>query len=184
MAVKTFVTGTVLTAADTNEYLANSGLVYVTSTVIPASPASSTVVVSNAFNATYDAYKVVWTGGNGSAANEIGVRLGSANSNYYGFLTYGVYNSITNYGVNDSNQALFRYVGGADSAYGSLDFDIINPYLAKPTIINASGNYGASAFGFYSGRLNDTSSYTAFTLIPGTGTLSNGVITVYGYRKA
>ena len=29
MAIKTFVTGTVLTAADTNEYLANSGLVFV-----------------------------------------------------------------------------------------------------------------------------------------------------------
>jgi hypothetical protein len=52
MAIKTFVTGTVLTAADTNEYLANSGLVYITST--SAVPLQATVTISGCFSATYD----------------------------------------------------------------------------------------------------------------------------------
>jgi hypothetical protein len=34
MAIKTFTTGEVLTASDTNTYLANSGLVYVKSQTI------------------------------------------------------------------------------------------------------------------------------------------------------
>ena len=55
MAIKTFTTGEVLTASDTNTYLANSGLVYITSTAV----SGSTVSVSNCFNSTYDWYKVV-----------------------------------------------------------------------------------------------------------------------------
>ena len=34
MAIKTFTTGEVLTASDTNTYLANAGLVYITSTAV------------------------------------------------------------------------------------------------------------------------------------------------------
>ena len=39
MAIKTFTTGEVLTAADTNTYLANSGLVYVASGTVAANTA-------------------------------------------------------------------------------------------------------------------------------------------------
>jgi hypothetical protein len=55
MAIKTFTTGEVLTASDTNTYLANAGLVYITSTAV----SGSTVTVSNCFDSTYDWYKVV-----------------------------------------------------------------------------------------------------------------------------
>ena len=55
MAIKTFTTGEVLTAADTNTYLANSGLVFVASTTFSA---SSGVEMSNCFTSTYDNYEV------------------------------------------------------------------------------------------------------------------------------
>ena len=56
MAIKTFTTGEVLTAADTNTYLANSGLVYVKSQTIGS--AVSSVNVTSAFSSTYDNYVI------------------------------------------------------------------------------------------------------------------------------
>ena len=56
MAIKTFTTGEVLTAADTNTYLANSGLVLVKSQTIGTGVAS--VTISDAFSTTYDNYRI------------------------------------------------------------------------------------------------------------------------------
>lgn len=182
MAVKTFAVGELVTASDANTYLANSGLVFVKSQTVGSGVSS--VTVSSAFSAEYDAYRVVWTGGNGSAAGELSLRLGSSTANYYGFIMYGSYTGATLYGLNDSAQSSFRYVGGLDGFFGSLVFDIVNPFLARVTTINAQGNYGAFSFGTYSGRHAETTSYSAFTITPNAGTLSGGVITVYGYRKA
>ena len=53
MAVKTFTTGEVLTASDTNTYLANAGLVYITSTSVGT---GGSLTVSNCFSATYNNY--------------------------------------------------------------------------------------------------------------------------------
>ena len=66
MAVQTFTSGQVLTAADTNTYLANSGLVYVTSGTIGV--AVSSVTVSSVFSSTYDSYKIVISGMSTSAS--------------------------------------------------------------------------------------------------------------------
>jgi hypothetical protein len=177
MTYPVFSAGEVLGAASMNAV----GLWLVKSQTVGAGVSS--VTVTGAFSADYDAYKIVWTGGNGSTGNEIGFRLGSTTSNYYGFLTYGVYTVGTNFGVQDNNTSLFRYAGGADGSYCSLNIDIFQPFLSRITAISASGNYGASAFGNYSGRLADTTSYTAFTLVPGAGTLTGGTIRVYGYRN-
>jgi LAS superfamily LD-carboxypeptidase LdcB len=57
MAIKTFTSGSVLTAADTNTYLANSGLVYI------AEGSTSTSVLglnfNNVFTTTYDNYRIM-----------------------------------------------------------------------------------------------------------------------------
>jgi hypothetical protein len=57
MAIKTFTTGEVLTASDTNTYLANAGLVYVKSQTIGTGVSS--VIVSDCFTTDYDNYKIV-----------------------------------------------------------------------------------------------------------------------------
>ena len=58
MAVKTFTTGEVLTAADTNTYLNNGGLVWIkTATVTNA--ADSGTAFRSIFTSTYDAYRIV-----------------------------------------------------------------------------------------------------------------------------
>jgi hypothetical protein len=53
MAIKTFTTGEVLTASDTNTYLANSGLVYITSATLSAT------ALDGIFTSDYDNYRIV-----------------------------------------------------------------------------------------------------------------------------
>lgn len=58
MAVKTFTAGEVLTASDTNTYLANAGLVHIkTATVTNAADSGTTW--QSIFTSTYDSYRMV-----------------------------------------------------------------------------------------------------------------------------
>ena len=81
MAIKTFTAGEVLNASDTNTYLANSGLVYIKQQTIGNLVPS--VTVTDAFSADYDNYRVIVTGGVGSAAQAINLRLGASATGYY-----------------------------------------------------------------------------------------------------
>ena len=54
MAIKTFTTGELLTASDTNTYLANSGLVYVSSGTTAGT--ANTLAIATAFSSTYEHY--------------------------------------------------------------------------------------------------------------------------------
>ena len=81
MAVKTFTSGEVLTASDTNTYLNNGGLVYVKSQTIGS--AVSSINVTSAFDSTYDIYAITVTGGAGSTPAAWTLRLGATATNYY-----------------------------------------------------------------------------------------------------
>ena len=135
MAVKTFTTGEVLTASDTNTYLANSGLVYVTSTTVGSGVSS--VTVSNCFTSTYDNYRIIWAGGTTSASGSGYIQLsGITTGVYYGALPF--YSWSTGYGaVTDSASSQWRYVGGGSTAIGSVNFDLLSPYQSVKKGISA-----------------------------------------------
>ena len=180
MAIKTFTTGEVLTAADTNTYLANSGLVYVKSQTIGSGVTS--VTVSNAFSTTYDSYKIFINGGTASAGTSLDMTLGSTATGYYSSMIYGNYATNAVAALGSNNGVAWIYAGAAITSGIFFDVTLHNPFLAKPTqIIGAytdSGNAGP-----ITGFLNNTTSYTAFTLTGGAA-LTGGTINVYGYRKA
>jgi hypothetical protein len=64
--------------------------------------------------------------------------------------------------------------------------DLFNPFSADQTWFAASYVYintsGQTMNG--GGILDNTTSYTAFTMAPGSGTFTGGTIYVYGYAKA
>jgi hypothetical protein len=182
MAVKTF-SSEVLTSADTNTYLANAGLVYVKSQTIGTGVA--TAVVTDAFSSTYDAYKIIITGGLGSTATALKMHLGNENTaNYFGFLTFGSYTGTTVSGANDNNAAAFTYAGGFDTNTINCNLDLLNPYSSTDvTEISSRVRYGTT-YGNYVGVFALNSSFTGFTFTTFSGTLTGGTITVYGYRKA
>ena len=185
MAIQTFTSGQILTAADTNTYLANSGLVYIMSQTVGSGVSS--VTVSSAFSTDYDNYKILYTGGTQSAAQDVGMRLGSTTTGYYGARLSVFYNADTlNYGRND-NSASWGFVGTGSTVGAYCNFELLNPFTATRTIVNAptiANTVSGSIAGSFNGFLDNATSYTAFTLIPTSSTLTGGTITVYGYRKA
>lgn len=142
----------------------------------------SSVTVTGAFSADFDNYRIIYSGGVGSITANIGLKLGSATTSYYGFGVYGTFSAGTVLGINDNNASSFRFVGGGDGSGATVIADIRSPYATAATYISAPIDTGTS-FGAYSGRYFPTTSFTAFTLTPDAGTLTGGTVYVYGYRK-
>lgn len=182
MAIKTFTTGEVLTASDTNTFLANAGLVYVTSTTIGS--AVSSVTVSNCFSSTYDNYRILVNGGTASANNNLQMTLNGAATGYYGALIYGLSTGVNPLLAAANNAASWPFMGYHTTGSGIItSIELLGPNLAKQTVIQ-SVYYNTGGNGTFTGTLDNTTQHTGFTLTPTTGTLTGGTITVYGYRKA
>ena len=184
MAVKTFTTGEVLTAADTNTYLNNGGLVYVTSVTVGSGVAS--VSVPSAFSSTYDNYRVVLNSIVFSNA-DVGVlvRPGgdtTAASYFSGGLFVKYDGSGAGYLIQNGD-ANGIHVGITDTFAHGFAFDVFAPNLTQRT--RAGGQSTGRLFvSIYQGYHNQATAYTSFTLLPNSGTMTGGTITVYGYRKA
>jgi hypothetical protein len=180
MAIKTFTTGEVLTAADTNTYLANSGLVFVKSQTIGAGVSS--VTVSDAFSATYDNYKILVNDFVTSAGTQFSLTLAGITTLYQYQLNYGSY-SGTPSSIGGSSAGQWQYVTGTSSGTkNSSDINLYAPFLVSPKRITAlyiDAGAGGQMFGFNS----NTASASAFTLSLASGTMTGGTISVYGYRK-
>lgn len=169
-----------LTASDTNAFLANSGLVYVTSASVGSGVSS--VTISNCFNSNYDNYRIIYTGGVGTASPQaLQIKLGASTTGYYNALSYVSYSTGATSTAVINNGSQWSYVGEASSSLTWICLDILNPYLSIPTLMG--GSYVGSVAGNCGGYHSASSSYTAFTITSPT-TLTGGTITVYGYRKA
>jgi hypothetical protein len=177
MAVKTF-TSEILTSSDTNTYLANSGLTYVTSASLNSG--TTTVAIGSAFNTNHDAYRIVVTNGTMSNLSAIALSLTGATTGYYGALIFtnstGAYTSLV-----ANNAASGTYSGVGTTTYIQLGMDIYDPFLAKPT--RFCGAYMSQTdFGNVNYFQSSATSYTGFTLTAATN-FTGGTVTVYGYRK-
>jgi hypothetical protein len=179
MAVKTFTTGEVLTAADTNTYLNNGGLVYIKSQTIGTSVTS--ITVSNAFSSTYDNYRITINGGVAANATGIAIKLGASATGYYQILSYGTYatGALTTLAVN--NGVSWSYCGEASTNSIAMNVDLLGPNTAKYT--HVMGFYPGTVGGWQSGYHGVATAYTEFTLVSGQA-LTGGEIRVYGYRQA
>ena len=179
MADQVFTSGQILTAAQMTALQSNSGLVYIKTQTIGS--AVSTVNVTSAFSASYDAYKIVVTGGTPSANGNMRLVLGSSVTGYYASrngITWST--GLRSDGV-DNNAAIWAAVGTAQTNGLAAEITVINPGIAKyTTIAGAYNNDTASVI--YSGTHQVATAYTDFTISPSTGTWTGGTVIVYGYR--
>jgi hypothetical protein len=186
MAVKTFTTGEVLTAADTNTYLNNGGLVYVKSTTVGS--AVSSVTVSDAFSSTYDNYRIVINGvvmSSGGGGIRITLGTVAAGANYYWGGSYTDIATAAVTGSRGNNVGYFLFGTSTGSNAFSNSLDVLNPYAAARTTFPPTIAYlETGTIGYNIGFHNADTSYTAFIVHTATGTMTGGTITVYGYRKA
>jgi hypothetical protein len=173
----TFSAGAVLTAAQMNQL----GCFLVKTQAVGSGVSS--VTVTDAFSADYDSYKIVFTNGNASSVSNMALTLGATATGYYGFLMYGTPTSGV-LGAGTNNLSSWNYVGDTTASGATAVFELHNPFLSLRTQLSADymGTSATAAFGSYRGLLNNSTSYTAFTLTPGAGTFTGGTIRVYGYR--
>jgi hypothetical protein len=182
MATKTFTTGEVLTAADTNTYLANSGLVYITQVYL--SSGTSSITVSNCFSSTYNSYRVVsnFTRDGASSAYAF-LRMGPAIDHYFSG-EQSIWNSPTRTGDNGNDGYLFITSGGTTSITGTNSFttEIHAPNLARYSYMHTEGaGYSYRTRGDI--QVANTTQHTGFTFSLGSGNFTGGFLTVYGYRN-
>lgn len=158
--------------------------------VITVGTGNTSVTVSNAFSADFDNYKIVWSGGQSSGAVEIFLQLTSSGTpsttGYYGTLVWANVTSGAVAGAANNNAAQWSWAGGgagANNGAASLNVELLNPFGAIRTRLhNAQVLYGV-VYGTYTGLHDVGTSYDGFKITPGSGTISNGQIRVYGYRK-
>jgi hypothetical protein len=167
------------------DYLLNgasrAGLVLIKSQTIGSGVAS--VVVPDAFNATYENYRIVVANSNASAGGT-NIRLtfnNSAGSTYYFAGNYLIYNG-TNVFLGDNNISSSTIALSGTNSTTNFSLDLYSPFLASRTTFN--GQYTTNAYsGNFGGLENSAVSQTGFTLAL-AGTLTGGIIYVYGYRKS
>jgi hypothetical protein len=161
-----------------------SGMTLVSATIVGSAVAS--VTVSSAFSATYDAYRIVITNLTTSASTGIEMTLGATVANYY-YVSSAALFATGNFSnqVGEANAAKWVVMGNTGAATVSNSLDVTSPFLASRTFF--SGGFISTAggtAGVLSGYLDNTTSYTAFTVTPSSGTMTGGTIRVYGYANS
>ena len=182
MAIKTFSDAVALPASDINTYLANSGLDYIKSQTVGSSV--STVTVTGAFSTTWNDYRIIYSGGTGTASTDMQLKLGASVTGYYGSLQFQSVTAGTVSAAGSNNGATFPWVGGATAGQAiHASFDLFSPFLSMYTKVRNGTYQSGDNYGMVNGEHRVATSYTDFTLTVASGTMTGGTITVYGYRK-
>jgi len=180
MTYPTFNSGDVLTAAEMNAV----GLWLVKTQTIGTGVA--TVAVTGAFSTDYDHYRVIIQADSIAAGGPyLTIQMGATVTGYYYAAPVANYATGTVTAVTTNNGASWNRLGPGTTTSMAGVYDILNPFKTENTFITgtyADASTGGSA-GVGSGFLNNTTSYTAFTIGVTSSTMTGGTIRVYGYRN-
>ena len=160
-----------------------SGLTLIKSQTIGS--AVSSVEVTGAFSSTYDNYKITISSGVGSTTAFLLLQLGATTTAYYSAFISASYGGGTS-SNNQSNTASARCgLMTSNSLFASID--VFSPNLAKVTqfacLPAPTSDTGEQVY-TGGGWQNSTTQFTAFTIIPASGTMTGGTIRVYGYQNS
>jgi|688.fasta_scaffold608354_2 hypothetical protein len=144
--------------------------------------AVSSVNVTGAFSTTYKNYKIIVSGGASSVATGLSLALGATNTNYYSSRYYRTYAGSASSDSNN-NTASWLLFGLIAPSGLSVNAELFNPFESAATSFNSQSVIMSTTgeMNVAGGYLNNTTSYTDFTLTPASGTLTGGIIRVYGY---
>jgi len=184
MAIKTFTTGEVLTASDTNTYLANSGLVYVNSYTFTGQTFVD-FTISSVFSSTYDNYRVVWTLTNSIAGNFYYLKFpGSTGSTYNNVTPYWTYGSTTQTNNTNASSATGIPIGLTTLGFDTGSMDIYAPNIARATGVTGQSTNGTYP-SFFMAQDANAAAQTGITFAnTGPHRFTAGKVVIYGYRIA
>jgi hypothetical protein len=185
MSIKSFTTGEVLTAADTNTYLANSGLVYVTQQSFGGATALN---IDNCFTTSFTHYLIqINVVPSASCTMHYLLRSSGTTNAANNTVTTGFYQTTGVATLNGDTQAAATYAKLAfnENDYGgAINLWLFNPQTATTTFGYATSNSNnfPSTYNF----IHKTSSqYDGIRFTSSTGTITfNGQVRIYGSRQS
>lgn len=163
---------------------AAGALVLISSTTIGTSVTS--VAITNCFNATYENYKIIISGGSASATSDGSFQLGSANTGYSNAFVYNGYTSATPTGVATNNTSTSSTVFAYSANGYNLDLTLFQPQMAKRTSwVYLSSTIASASNRWAGGGFQDSATqFTGITFsTQGGHTLTGGTIKVYGFQN-
>ena len=143
----------------------------------------ATQSINDVFSATYQNYKIVVNiSASGSSDLQLRLRVSGsdATTNYNRYaIAINSAGSTVNYGSGTAQT--FFYIGQTSGADTGVEISLLSPFesIATKFITNSSG--GTSPV-FGGGKHTTASSYTGFTLIPDSTTIT-GTVRTYGYNQ-
>jgi hypothetical protein len=161
-----------------------AGMVLLNTTSFSAVASQS---VNDVFSATYENYLILLNVPTATIADSILMRLrvsGSDNSssNYYWSLIYQNFSGATTPQGANSNGLTTAFRVGYSSSTTRASIQLFSPFATSQTSFNADAGNHNSDFALSGGNTSVTTSYTGFTIIASSGTLT-GTVSVYGYNK-
>jgi hypothetical protein len=177
---------TAIQGADTSMFAALSGKpaqgVLLNTTTVSA---ATTTTFTGIFSTDYDNYRIVWNGV-GSVSHSFRITFGAAAAAYYSQLMdfrSSAANPTTQLAI--SNGA-YGILGNNWNGSSVIDCIISNPFKTLYTTFVSTfttSESTISATGSAGGSLNNTTSYTACTIVPSSGNYT-GTFRVYGLRNS
>jgi hypothetical protein len=159
---------------------ANAGLVLIKKQTVGASVTS--VTLTDAFNSNYENYQIVIGGIDGSTTvgNNLRIRFGSTVNEHYCSQYFDGYDAASTGTTRVANGANILIGGVGTSDETSSFVNVRSPFLTKRTTVSGTFN-SFYLSGWFGGAVNTTTQYTSFTISVGSGTMTGGTISVYGY---
>jgi hypothetical protein len=175
-------------ATDTTQYYDGASWVQVGATAgmvrVGGGTLSGNTTITGAFNSTYEAYRIVVSGLTISAGTgQLRFKLGTTATGYVYSQPIWTVGGSANAGGGGSNQSYVTLNNTYSGTSSGVIIDVINPFLSVKTMFtslnswNDATNFCAS---LVAGYVNNTTSYTSFTLEGESGNLA-GTVNVYGY---
>jgi len=158
-----------------------AGMVLLNTTSFSAVSSQS---VNDVFSTTYDNYFLLLRTTASSDNINIRMRVSGTDDTSANYSNLGLRITTTVDRVASYAQTSYR-IGEASTGKGAIQAVIYAPFLAALTQFNGlitNGFQSPMENGFQMGAHNVATSYTGFTLIPASGTMT-GNVSVYGYSK-
>lgn len=145
---------------------------------------SGNTTITSAFNSTYDAYRIIVTNLTISAGTgQLRFKLGTTATGYYFSQPIFSVGGSLNGGGGGANSSYVTLNNTATGTSSAVIIDVMNPYLSVKTMytsINSWNDATSFCLSLVGGYINNTTSYTSFTLEGESGNLA-GTVNVYGY---
>ena len=154
---------------------------------------ASSLSINDCFSSTYDNYRIVFeidtTSGTGGTGVNMRLRVGGADNssaNYWNHRIFGQATTVSGSGATSADTSFLSVSEYDNVGMSTYMYELFSPFRTATTGLVGIGQFRYTSFYQHSqiksGQTTVTTSYTGFTLLTTSGTMT-GRIRVYGYKN-